>query len=70
MHIEKNLDNNVISTLMDNNRKCKDNLNVHIDLMKMGIRKELRPIPIKVSDIGIVYKCKIPTACYTMSLKG
>nr|CAD1834950.1 unnamed protein product [Ananas comosus var. bracteatus] len=38
---------------MDNNRKCKDNLNVRIDLMKMGIRKELRLIPIKQTKVLI-----------------
>lgn len=39
MDIEKNLSDNVISALMNNDRKGKDNLNVRMDLMKMGIRK-------------------------------
>ncbi|XP_020085892.1 uncharacterized protein LOC109708518 [Ananas comosus] len=67
MHIEKNLGDNIISTLMDNDGKSKDNLNARMDLMEMGIRKELYPIPIKASDTGIVSKYKIPAACYTMS---
>lgn len=67
MHIENNLFDNVIGTLMVIDGKKKDNLNACIDLMELGIRKVLHPIPINESDASVANKYKIPMACYTMS---
>ena len=41
MHIEKNVVNNIIDTLLNLDGKTKDNLKTHQDLKDMGIRSEL-----------------------------
>ncbi|XP_070009948.1 uncharacterized protein [Nicotiana sylvestris] len=43
MHIEKNIVDNVIGTLLDILGKTKDHANARYDLKKMGIRKNLQP---------------------------
>ena len=61
MHIEKNVCDNVIGTLLNLDGKTKDNENARKDLMEMGIRHDLHLInrPNK--------KSYVPLACYTMS---
>lgn len=43
MHIEKNVFDNMVYTLLDDKSKSKDNLNARKDLREMGIRSELWP---------------------------
>ena len=61
MHIEKNVMDNIIDTLLDMKGKTKDNIKARKDLCKMGLRPELHPI---TKDNGRTY---MPTACHTMS---
>ena len=58
MHIEKNICDSVIGTVLDIDKKSKDSLNARLDLKMMGIRKELHP------EDG---KTTFPRACYTLS---
>jgi hypothetical protein len=60
MHIEKNVCDNIINTLLGIDGKSKDNLNSCLDLQLLGIRKDLHPI--KVGE-----KYFLPPAPYTMS---
>ena len=41
MHIEKNICESLLGTLLNMKGKTKDNVNSHKDLKKMGIRKKL-----------------------------
>ena len=61
MHIEKNVCDNFLGTLLNVDGKSKDNEKARRDLMDMGIRPELHVIdhPNK--------KSYIPHACYTLS---
>ena len=43
MHIEKNICDNIIGTLLDIQGKTKDHVNARYDLQDMGIRKNLHP---------------------------
>ncbi|XP_039117808.1 uncharacterized protein LOC120253541 [Dioscorea cayenensis subsp. rotundata] len=43
MHIEKNVSENIIATLLNVEGKSKDNLKSGLDLVDMGIRRELHP---------------------------
>ena len=43
MHIEKNVTDYIIGTLLNLNRKTNDNLKARLDLELMGIRRELHP---------------------------
>ncbi|KAK2654990.1 hypothetical protein Ddye_008042 [Dipteronia dyeriana] len=43
MHIEKNVCDNIINTLLNVKGKSKDGLNSRKDLQKMNIRHELHP---------------------------
>ncbi|CAN1289768.1 hypothetical protein LINPERPRIM_LOCUS20432 [Linum perenne] len=61
MHIEKNICDNIIGTLLDITGKTKDTIKTRQDLESMGIRKELHLV--KRSD-GKYIK---PHACYTMT---
>ncbi|XP_050238212.1 uncharacterized protein LOC126687698 [Mercurialis annua] len=60
MHIEKNICDSILGTIMDLKGKTKDTLKSRLDLQAMKIRKELHPI--KHGD-----KYKIPLASYTLS---
>ncbi|XP_050218528.1 uncharacterized protein LOC126669179 [Mercurialis annua] len=44
MHIEKNICDSILGTLLDISGKTKDHLNSRFDLKEMGIREELQPI--------------------------
>ncbi|XP_057746393.1 uncharacterized protein LOC130965647 [Arachis stenosperma] len=57
MHIEKNICDNVVFTILNDSVKSKDNLKARKDLQSMGIRPELWP------DEGGKY----PSAIFTMS---
>nr|XP_009786859.1 PREDICTED: uncharacterized protein LOC104234908 [Nicotiana sylvestris] len=60
MHIEKNICDNILGTILNIKEKTKDTINSRLDLQAMNIRKELHPI--KIGD-----KYDLPTACYTLS---
>ena len=44
MHIEKNICDSIVDTLLSIDGKSKDNVNSHLDLQAMGIRDQLHPI--------------------------
>lgn len=60
MHIEKNVCDSIVGTLMNLDGKTKDHIKARLDLQEMGIRPELHP---KVQDRNKVY---LPPACYSM----
>ncbi|WMV07748.1 hypothetical protein MTR67_007374 [Solanum verrucosum] len=60
MHIEKNICDNILGTIMNAKGKTKDTINTRLDLKEMNIRPELHPI-----QKGEKYE--VPTACYTLS---
>ena len=60
MHVEKNVCDNVVGTLMDSDGKTKDTYKARLDLESMGIRKELHPI----RSGGTIH---LPQACYVFN---
>ncbi|WMV32370.1 hypothetical protein MTR67_025755 [Solanum verrucosum] len=62
MHIEKNICDNIMGTIMNVKGKTKDTIKTQLDLQEMNIRSELHPI-----QNG--EKIEVPTACYTLSLE-
>lgn len=63
MHIENNVFNNVLGTVLNLDGKTKDNLKARRDLEVLGIRPELHP-----QQIG-PDKIYLPPACFSMTLK-
>lgn len=61
MHLEKNVFDSTIGTLLDIPSKTKDGLKSRNDLVNLGIRKDLHPIELTNGKI------EIPPACYSMS---
>ena len=61
MHIEKNICESILGTVMNIPGKTKDNLKSGLDLVEMGIRKSLHPK--KVGD-----KYEILKAAFELSL--
>jgi hypothetical protein len=47
MHVEKNVCQNIIDTLLDTDGKSKDNLNARLDIQKLGIRSDLHPVSVE-----------------------
>jgi len=62
MHIEKNIFDSIIGTLLDITGKTKDHAKARLDLQEMGIRKKLHP---KEVDHG--KKLVFAKACFSMS---
>ena len=60
MHIEKNVYESIIGTLLNVPGKTKDGVNSRLDLLEMGLRSELAP------RFG-VKRTYLPVACYTLS---
>ncbi|XP_028091387.1 uncharacterized protein LOC114291726 [Camellia sinensis] len=60
MHIEKNVCENFIGTLLNIPGKTKDRIHSRLDLVEMGLREELAP------QIG-EKRTYLPPACYTLS---
>ncbi|RVW69554.1 hypothetical protein CK203_059352 [Vitis vinifera] len=60
MHIEKNVCESIIGTLLNIPGKTKDGLNSRLDLLEMGLRYELGPR----FESNRTY---LPPACYTLS---
>jgi len=44
MHVQKNVFDSIIGILLDVKGKTKEGLNLHLDLVNLGIRQELHPI--------------------------
>jgi hypothetical protein len=63
MHIEKNICENLIGTLLKI-VKTKDTINARVDLEEMGVRSNLHMVP--TEDVE---SCKMPEALYVLSKK-
>ncbi|CAN1820113.1 hypothetical protein LINPERHAP1_LOCUS28970 [Linum perenne] len=63
MHIEKNVCDNILWTLLNVNGRSKDSVKSRLDLQLMGIRDELHP---QRHESGKMY---VPPACFTLSAK-
>lgn len=61
MHIEKNVYDNILWTLLGNTKNSKDNLKACRDLEEMNIRKPLHP---KLEGGN---KLRLPPACFSMN---
>ena len=61
MHIEKNVVDNIIGTLLNLDRKTKDNLKARQDLKDIDIRSELH-----LEKVGND-QTRMPHACYHMN---
>ena len=60
MHIEKNICDSIVGTLLRIDGKSKDNFNSHLDLLDMGIRDQLHPIQ-RGNRVILL------TACYSLT---
>ncbi|XP_027933103.1 uncharacterized protein LOC114188698 [Vigna unguiculata] len=60
MHVEKNVCDSIIGTLLNIQGKTKDSLNARLDLVEMGIREQLAP-----QSHG--KRTYLPPACHTLS---
>ncbi|XP_028061151.1 uncharacterized protein LOC114264655 [Camellia sinensis] len=60
MHIEKNICDSVLGTLMNIDGKTKDTYKARLDLMDMGIRPELHPREVHGQTF-------LPSACFMLS---
>jgi len=60
MHVEKNVCDSLIGTLLNIQGKTKDGVNARLDLIEMKIREDLAP-----REVG--RRTFLPPACYTMS---
>ena len=63
MHVEKNICENLVGTILDIPGKSKDGQSAMMDLEEMGIRMELAP----QKDGEKTY---LPAACYNLSKQG
>jgi len=61
MHIEKNVMDNILGTILDIKGKTKDNLAARLDLQEMGLRPKLHLFT------AVNGKTYISAACHTMS---
>lgn len=61
MHLEKNVCDNFIATLLNICHKTKDDLNARLDLVELGIREDLHPV------VDAQGKQTTPDAPFTMS---
>ena len=62
MHIEKNVCESIVGTLLNILGKTKDGVKSHLDLLEMGLRPNFAP-----SFGG--KRTYLPPACYTLSRK-
>nr|GEZ77847.1 hypothetical protein [Tanacetum cinerariifolium] len=63
MHIEKNVCESIVGTLMNLDGKTKDHIKARLDLQEMAIRPELHPQP---QDKKKIY---LPPACFSKDKK-
>lgn len=59
MHIEKNVFDNLVNTILDDKTKSKDNLSARKDLRELGIRPDLWP------DVNEKYQA----VCFTLNIR-
>ena len=64
MHIEKNICDKILGTLLNIGRMSKDHLNARLDLQELGIRKALHPV-----ECGDGMHVEIRAAIYDMKNK-
>ena len=62
MHIEKNIVDSILGTLLDISGKTKDHAKARYDLKDMGIRKNLYP-----QDIEDSKRTKFTKVCFSMT---
>jgi hypothetical protein len=62
IHVEKNVCEALVATLLDIPSKTKDTLNPRMDIEEMKLRKDLHHETLKNGS-----KKKLPTTCYTLS---
>ena len=62
IHVEKNVFDSLIGTLLNIKGKMKDGVNTHLDMIEMNIQEELVP-----KEVG--KRTYLPAACYTLSKK-
>jgi hypothetical protein len=60
MHVEKNICDSIVGTLLNIPGKTMDGVNSRLDLVDMGLRSELAP---QAKEKGTY----LPPACYTLS---
>ena len=60
MHVEKNVCDSFIGTLLNIQGMTKDGVNANLDLVEMKIQEDLAP-----REVG--RRTCLPLACYTMS---
>jgi len=60
MHVERNVCDSIIRTLLNIHNKTKDGVNARLDMVEMGIREQLAP----QSHGNLTY---LPPACHTFS---
>jgi hypothetical protein len=60
MHIEKNICDSILGTLLEMDGKSKDSLKARLDLQDMKIRKDQHP------EVG-KHKYELPKACYALT---
>ncbi|XP_039138852.1 uncharacterized protein LOC120276193 [Dioscorea cayenensis subsp. rotundata] len=63
MHIEKNICENIVGTILDIDGKLKDNMKSRVDMVEMGIRHELHP---EYLSNG---RTRLPPASFSMTKK-
>lgn len=64
MHIEKNICDKLIGTLLNIDGKTKDTVKVRLDLEVMGIRQELH------TSMPNTWKQNMPPASYILSIRN
>jgi len=60
MHVENNVCDSIIGTLLNIKRKTKDEINARKDLVEIGVRFELQPQPHGK-------RMYLPPTCHTLS---
>ncbi|KAM3266146.1 hypothetical protein P3L10_003140 [Capsicum annuum] len=63
MHIEKNICDSLLGTLLEIDEKSKDHVNSRYDLQEMGIREELQPIKDSNGNVSVLKNVKLPKGC-------
>jgi hypothetical protein len=63
MHVTKNIFDSIIGTLLDMQRKSKDGLKSHTNLVQFELRSEFYPIS-RLNE-----KCFLPPASYTLTVE-
>lgn len=57
MHIEKNICDSLLGTLLEIDGKSKDHINSRYDLQEIGKRKELQPKEDNIENVSAAQSC-------------